>query len=221
MSVRADFSVPATDFVLGNVLGERPEISLRLERVVPLGDAVVPYLWVSGSDLEDIVAALRDDPDVTGVTVLDEIDDETLVRLEWVPDTSDLIDLLVESMAVLVEAVGSGESWSLRLRFPDRERLGAFYRRCLEHDIHLSVESVFETGLGGSEGPALTDLQWETLRIGFELGYFDVPREVTLVELADELRISDTAASQRLRRGVSTLVETFVADGRSPAARRS
>jgi predicted DNA binding protein len=221
VSVRADLSVRATDFVLGDVLTDGSDTRIRLERVVPLGDAVIPYLRVSGSDLDDVVAALRDDPDVTDVTVLDELDGEALVRLEWASGASDLLEGLAESDATLVGAVGDGDSWSLRLRFPDRERLSEFYHLCVEHGIGLTVESVFRTDGEGWGHLQLTDAQQETLRIGLERGYFDVPREITLVELADEFGISDTAASQRLRRGVSKIVETCMAEPgeRSPAAR--
>ena len=41
-----------------------------------------------------------------------------------------------------------------------------------------------------------------------EAGYFEVPREVSLAELADREGISDVTASERLRRGIGR----FVAD---------
>lgn len=221
MSVRADLSVPATDFVLGSVLGERSAVRLRLECAVPLGDAVAPCVWVSGLDLDDVVAALRRDPDVTDVIVLEETDEEVLVDLGWDPGASTLFELLVDSRAALVEAVGSGESWSLRLRFPDREPLGVFFRRCRDRGVDLSVERVVETDRAGADALPLTDVQRETLQIGFERGYFDVPRGITLVELADELGVSDTAVSQRLRRGVSTLLGEHVTEStRQPSARQ-
>ena len=224
MSVRAHLSVPAQDFLLGGVLASEPTSCLRFERVVPLGDAAVPYLWVSGPDVEDVVAALGDDSDVEGLAVLEELDGEALVRLEWNPTGCDLLVGLAGSTAVLLGAVGTDDSWSLRLRFPDRDRLGEFYRDCRTRGIDLSLRSVFPTGREGDRGGplALTDVQRETLQAALELGYFDIPRRVTLVELADELGISDTAASQRLRRGVSTLAGTYVTehDSRSPVANR-
>jgi hypothetical protein len=45
----------------------------------------------------------------------------------------------------------------------------------------------------------------------YEQGYFEVPRSVTVTELADHFGISDNAFSQRLRRGLSALVfETMI-----------
>lgn len=50
----------------------------------------------------------------------------------------------------------------------------------------------------------------ELVRVAVELGYFDVPRETTLDELARRLECSDVEASRRLRNGIRRLVE---ADG--------
>jgi hypothetical protein len=52
----------------------------------------------------------------------------------------------------------------------------------------------------------LTDRQREALRVALETGYFSVPRETSLEDLAKRLDVSDTAASQRLRRGVENLI---------------
>lgn len=40
-----------------------------------------------------------------------------------------------------------------------------------------------------------------------ERGYFDVPRVVTVDELADDLGVSTTSVSERLRRGIDNLVD--------------
>ena len=52
--------------------------------------------------------------------------------------------------------------------------------------------------------------QRELLQVGLELGYYDLPREVTLQELADEIGIAKTTASQHLRKAEATIVEFFV-----------
>jgi len=39
-----------------------------------------------------------------------------------------------------------------------------------------------------------------------ETGYFAVPSQVSLEELSDRLAVSDAAVSQRLRRGIESLL---------------
>ncbi len=56
----------------------------------------------------------------------------------------------------------------------------------------------------------LTPKQWEALELAGERGYFDRPRGVDLETLADELAISKSAVSQRLRAAESTLVRAVL-----------
>jgi predicted DNA binding protein len=53
---------------------------------------------------------------------------------------------------------------------------------------------------------ALTDTQRDLLRRAVREGYFTVPREVTLVELATACDMSDREASKQLRLGLDVLV---------------
>lgn len=48
--------------------------------------------------------------------------------------------------------------------------------------------------------PVLNDLERETLRLGLDLGYFDLPRECTMGELADSLGLSKSGAHYRIKR---------------------
>ena len=56
----------------------------------------------------------------------------------------------------------------------------------------------------------VTAKQWEAISLAFELGYYNLPREVDLQRLADELSISKSAVSQRLRSAEATLMEAIV-----------
>ncbi|MFC6718167.1 helix-turn-helix domain-containing protein [Natrialbaceae archaeon GCM10025810] len=52
----------------------------------------------------------------------------------------------------------------------------------------------------------ITPKQWEALRLAFDRGYYARPREVGLEQIAEELSISKSAVSQRLRAAEATLV---------------
>lgn len=208
MSVIARIGVPAEDFPLGQTLRASSHIRVQLERVIPLGETAIPYLWVSDDSIDAIEAAIDADPNVDAVDIVDEIDERALVRVDWQADSHGLLDTLAESDVVLLDGVGSGRSWEFDLRFADHEAMAAFYRECMDRDISVTLERVHnpadpeDLGLDFS----LTEIQRETLLAAHETGYFEVPREATLVDLSDRLGVSDTAASQRLRRGIATLV---------------
>jgi predicted DNA binding protein len=64
----------------------------------------------------------------------------------------------------------------------------------------------------GSEGDLTAD-QVALLRDAVRRGYFAVPRRVALSELATAHGLSDVEASERLRRGVETVLADRLLDG--------
>jgi hypothetical protein len=62
----------------------------------------------------------------------------------------------------------------------------------------------------------LTDSQHRVLELASRRGYFEIPRDVTLKELADEVGVSHQALSEQLRRGIGALVEDTICIGTFP-----
>jgi predicted DNA binding protein len=60
------------------------------------------------------------------------------------------------------------------------------------------------------EQQLLTDRQRELLEIAVRQGYFEVPRDCTLAELAEEVGIDKSTASEVLRRGEARLLKWFL-----------
>jgi predicted DNA binding protein len=113
------------------------------------------------------------------------------------------------SDAVLLEAEGLGDAWSFRMRFPNHQDLSTFYRQCTDRGFAPELDEV-NNPFSSSEdsGVRITEPQREALMTALDKGYFAVPRNITLEELAAELDISDTAFSQRLRRGLTALLSS-------------
>ncbi|MFB6079881.1 MAG: helix-turn-helix domain-containing protein [Haloferacaceae archaeon] len=178
--------------------------------MIPTGEATIPYFWVETDDAADVEAALRESTLVAEAQVLDELDDETLFRVEWTDDVNGFIRTIGRSDVVVLDGRGHGDVWWFQLRFPDNDALAAFYRRCADDEVVVDVESVQSVESTRTPELGLTTEQREALKVALDEGYFDVPREITLVELADMLGISDSAVSQRIRRGLAELLTTTV-----------
>jgi hypothetical protein len=208
MTVIATLDVAAADFTFGGALAANPGIEVRLERVIPLGSTFIPYFWATDDTVEDIERALRAEADIESFSVVDSVNGEALVRVEWEEDLDGLLDAMAATDATILEATGSDDTWTFQLRFPDHDSLTAFYRECAEHGISLDLQSVHNPGIPEEIGlgHGITETQHATLQAALEKGYFDVPRRINLTDLAVELGVSDTAASQRIRRGISTLL---------------
>lgn len=123
----------------------------------------------------------------------------SIIPLFWVDGGS------VEEVTATLRAEGTGDEWQFRLHFPRREDLGTFHDRCGENGVRVDVRRVYNPSIP-SPDESVTAAQSELLLKAYERGYWNVPRGVELRELADEFDISTNAASQRLRRGVKTLV---------------
>lgn len=215
MSPCTTVSLGVDQFRLAGMLRGSPSVRVEFERVVPLDSGVMPYLWITGLGTDEALSRLRADPDTADVTLLADGQDGLLAGIEW-RDGHPLLEALSAASATCLSGVGTAEGWRLSLRFPSRDQLAACYRACGESGVGLSVERIHASSWSAEGGHevVLTDLQRETLATALEQGYFDVPRATTLQELAVEFGVSDTAISQRIRRGVERLLTAELADDR-------
>lgn len=207
MTVVARFSLPAEAFPFGEVTTVREGIRVRLDSLVPTGDALFPYFWVP-TDVVPVVEQTLDEADsIKQIKTVDDTGDETLFRVEWVPDVNGVVEAISDVDGVLLEAWGVDDTWTLRVRFDDRKAVSAFYRACVAAGVTPTLDELHQrsTATGWSD-LGLTDPQREALLAALDAGYYEVPREITLRELADRFDISDTALSQRLRRGLTTVL---------------
>jgi predicted DNA binding protein len=207
MSVIATVSVPAEDFPLAASVLDDGDAVVEMDRVVPLGETVQPYIWVQNADGSDVATALERDRGILSATVVDSVDDGVLCRTVCDAPIDGFLTAILDVDATILDATATDDCWRIRFQFDDGDQFTEFYRRCGDLGIDVDVpESHAGLTTRTTIDLELTDTQRETLRIAYEQGYFDVPRQCNLVDLAAELDISDTATSQRLRRGIDTLV---------------
>ena len=208
MTVIANVRLSGSDFALGRAFQPVPDVTLSVESIVPISSAVLPYFWVEGDGADAIIELLREIEYVEHAAVVAEMEAKQLLEIEWGDSPGDLIPILLETGAIVLEASMTADEWTFRLRFREYEDLSAFSRRCREADISVQLQQLYSPS-GTAEVPQcdLTTEQREVLTTALEHGYFEVPRNVTLDELGGLLGISDSAASQRLRRGLATLLD--------------
>lgn len=77
----------------------------------------------------------------------------------------------------------------------------------------FNIESIQEMEGDPSGRYGLSEVQYRALTAAVEAGYYQVPREITMEELAAEFDVSHQALSERLRRAVDTLVAHTVQVG--------
>lgn len=207
MAVVADFTVPADSFPLGAVFASFPDVEVELDRVVPLGDGVVPYFWVHGPSVEGIEAAFAEHVPAHRVEVIDSVDARHLLRVTWASATEGILQTLVDSEVTLLSGTGTATEWQLEVRAESRAQVADFEAACRAADIHLELRLLHAAvPIEPPDRAGLTAKQREAVELAYRRGYFDTPRTVVLEELAEELGISRQALSSRLRRALNHVV---------------
>lgn len=202
----AAITIPADSFSLGQVFEDYPTVSIRLERIVPLQSEIIPLLWVRNDDERAIEATLEQHPHTTIVQSFTMAPNEKLFEVRWDPDLNGIVRAMVESETRLLEAEGTAKEWKFRLRFTSQEDLTAFNQTVTDAGIPITLRRLYNPTMPGTNSE-LSDKQREAIEQAYHQGHFAVPRKSTVTELADRTGISDSAYSQRLRRGLETLVE--------------
>ena len=213
MSTIAELTVPAEEFALRQTLERLPEVEVEVERVVAYDpDHVMPYVWFSGD--EESIAKLDEefaaDPSVNDVTLLTDLEDERLYRMEWIEDVTVMLHVLTEEEATVLQATGERAQWWLRILFPERDSLSRTYEFATEQGFSVDIHKIHELDDDRYGRYGLTDAQHETLVKALESGYYEIPRATDMEALSDELGISHQALSERLRRAHRALVEDAI-----------
>ena len=211
--------------VLGESLHRVPNIEIEWEDTFarPDGPSQV-IVWITADDFTAVECAIDDNEAVTDPTVLVDFDDRRLYRVDLTDygHQSLLLPKLFEVGGVLKEGIGTNEGWWMQARFPNRAAFEHVYEFCQERDMAFEFKRLFEQESGnlgrGSAVSMLSEEQQEALVIAWKHGFFEVPRKTTLVELADELDISDSAVSQRLRRAHQMICEYEFGDELGPSS---
>lgn len=211
----AEIELSAEEFALSETLSQLDDVEFEVERLVAHDqERVMPLVWINGEDDEEISTVLEEDPTVDNLRLLTGLDSEWLYQMDWVDHIETLVQILVEESGTILAAFGDESGWQLRVLFPEREALSRTYDYCRDAEFTMTISSVYELDEGREGRFGLTDSQQDTLVAAFERGYFDVPRAITLTDLADELDISHQALSERLRRGQKSVLENTVIIGR-------
>jgi predicted DNA binding protein len=203
--------LPTEEFALEDTLSTVPDLSVECASLVTAGESgPLPLLWFQTTAPEMLAAALENDPTVTAADALVQTDDRHLYRMEWEPSLGWLCQLLLTSQAILQTASASERHWHVEILYPDRETLSQTSAYCEQYNLSFEIDSIRTLDPDQTTQYGLTSAQYEALTLACQMGYFTVPRETNLEEVADELGVSHQALSERLRRGHQTLINTML-----------
>lgn len=189
------------------------EGTLRFAPVVDPGADTQCLLWVRRNGTATGETFGEETP-LVGVRRQYANGEHALYSAAWEPQASGFVHAVSEVGGLPCSLTGTGSGWQAALLFADERGVESFYDYCSTRGV--SVEPVDLVSLDEQESPAgrlgLSTRQYEALQTVYDRGYFEIPKEVTLTEVAAEMEISEQALSRLVRRGVLEVVERALAE---------
>ncbi|MFC7137279.1 helix-turn-helix domain-containing protein [Halobaculum litoreum] len=206
--IRARFRLRLpSDLWIGDVSRAFPNASLRLLAAAPTGDRTLELGEIRADDPRRVAAAIADHRDVVahellhcdGERALSKYETRDQALFEFLGGSSLLPEfpLLVEDGAMTFGITAT------------RSDFDAFGDTLDASGVRYDLLSVVHRE---ADGDLLTDRQLECLTAAERLGYFEVPRDCTLAEVADALGVDTSTASETIRRGTARVLEQFLLD---------
>lgn len=220
MGLVAEFEIDCEALPLAGVATTVPEPTLTLELQFNHGDRPLFLVTVTGGSQTAVENAFTDAYDVGEWTLIGQAGDTR--RYQVVPALSlegqlgdhldDLagLEALATADAIIERIEVIPDGWRQTGWFADRDAFGKF-SSFWQRNAGFRLYRLTRGGEPEPPGDGLTDRQQEALRTAYELGYFDIPRQASLEEVATELDISASSVSERLRRAQTQVIQETVA----------
>ena len=174
------------------------------------------FWWMVGCDPDQFEDALRGDQTVREFKRIGTVADRTLYRIatKAFDATQPLVfPLFRENDITTIDTRRDADGLHLHARFPTRVALDAFIEAADQIAANTDLRRLYTEKPQGPDGNHLTERQREAVSLAYERGYFDVPKQVTLVELAEELNITPQTLSRHIRISVQKIIETVAVSG--------
>lgn len=222
MALVAEYELAFDHLPLVNVAAAVPETTLALEVGQPNHDGSPPLVVrATGASLDSLEAALDDAEflaDWVLVVAEDPVREYRLTpranhwrEFERATERPESFRELARTESVVDRIEVTPDGWRQTRRFADRDAFEA-YVDFWQDTGSFTLHRLSETDAQRNPDDGLTDAQREALAAAYDLGYFEIPRQTSLGDVADELGVSGPALSERLRRANARVVEQYLAD---------
>lgn len=204
--IRARFRMDLSDDPwVTEVSTKFPDATLRLLTGVPKDDRALELGEVRAANAELVASTIRSHPDIFEYDQVYAGDDRVIAQYE--ADERGLYEFLWESslppeFPIIIE---NGE-----MEFDvtaTQEQFETFVAVLDEIERQYNLLTLVHTD---EQDALLTDRQQECLTLAHRRGYFNVPRECTLAELAEGLDVDKSTASETIRRATARIVGQFL-----------
>ncbi|RRJ30357.1 helix-turn-helix domain-containing protein [Halocatena pleomorpha] len=171
--------------------GKMDAYASALDRVPQIRDYEVTPISTTESDVETFYAYVKQGPNETDERLFGAFTRDGVI-------TASPVEFLADGSARLTVVGGSTALSSALDAVPD--------------GVHVDIDRIGEYDrYEGVFDPNLTDRQYNALLTAFETGYYELPRQGSIAEIADKMDCSTATASEHIRKAERKIIERFVA----------
>jgi len=220
MGLVAEFELHCTALPLTDVATAATQADIVLEMQYNHGRRPLFITHVTHDDPAPVEAAFESSAFVADFVLVGRAGETRRYQIEpalsfeeTLGDTLDDLDglrALATTEASIDRIEVTPDGWIQSGWFATREAFDDF-RTFWQAETSFTLRRLTRDGDPEPPGEGLTDRQQEALRTAYEMGYFEIPRTTSLEAVADQLGISASSLSERLRRAQTHVIETSVA----------
>jgi len=214
MSITAKVYLEHPNLALVPTVRRVPDAQIRviMQGTTDPGATAFPFL-IDHPDPGVVEAALTADPTVAQFECIDRTGDLAIYRIEHSTEARLISSVVTRANGLLMRTETEDTGWIVHLLLPDREALTAVWTYAGEQEMHLDIIEIYTNErTDGTQSYGLTAPQREAIQTAFAQGYFNEPRDVSLTDLSEEMSLSSTAMSGRLRRGLRNLIGATIGE---------
>lgn len=209
VSTIVEATVEVDQFALEDTFERLPEAEFEIMRLIAGGKADTAFVWATADDFDRLASALAEDDTTEAVHLVADLEGACLYRLEWASPIRIVFSFFLESDGSILRAYGTNSGWELSFLFPEHRAASTTHEICKDYGIDMTIKSISQlSNVHQRNQDVLTEKQREALLAAYEAGYYAVPREISLQELAELEGVSHQSLSERIRRGHKALIES-------------
>lgn len=210
MSLTAEYKLQSPRLPLIDVAAAVPEVTIQLESAEqPYSGPVVFFIQVRGSSFDGVDTALNESSSINKYFLISEIQSIRMYQLVLKGARPAFLDKRIFHRTFTERVTITSDGWRIKQQFANRDDLATYQKFWRTKDFSFRLDRLYDSRTTDTELIGVSHKQREALLTAYRKGYFAIPQQTSLDDIAEVLDISRSALAERLHRAEAHLIEHF------------
>lgn len=158
------------------------------------------------NDLNQIISFLNTQKDIKKADILINDDDSKLISFYFTHGP--LGDILIKTNVHIRPPLILENNFIIINLIGNEENITEFLKKA-EQAENVDIKLIKKSNLKYLQKTKLTELQERIIKIAIELGFYDVPRKITIKELSKRLKLAPSTLAEHLRKAEERIIKDY------------